>query len=383
MSSLDVSSEFKAALDAAAAGRDPMDAAFGGGISSSLMPTPGASSSVEAAESSEPQSQEGNGGSEPGEEGKTEGSTASPTTGVDPENPEGKPNPDTETVTWGGKEVKIDYTDRNQIKRDKALAMGARTWQAERDSALAKVKAFEAQEADNKDARDFRSALTDAFEKKGLKGLVNLLTQDETGYDKYIAAEVERRTAYAKATPEQRAILDEKEHLAQLKQELEYDRKNREKQIEMASKKEKDAIAATEASNEKAFLDIASTSKGKNSFAGTLDNEDLEAALDTRVWEKVKTELSSMPDDTELTQAMMDKLFNKYYTAISKGLSGKIEKQADSKLQEKKRDAQTKLSTTAKNNNMPRGAVEEFNKAADGGNWGDMFKMILGGKVKL
>jgi len=287
---------------------------------------------------------------------------------------------DTETVVWGGREVVIDYSNRDQIKKDKALAIGARKWQAERDELQKSLKDIQ---PDYEDAKNFRDTITSSWESKGLEGLVNLLTKDEGGYKKFLGQEIEKERAYASATPEQKAIMDERRANEQLRKELEADRKNRDKQIEEAKSREESASKKTEEANQTAFMEITGGSAKKFSFADKLGNSDIEAALDGKVWSKVRDELSKLPDDTDISPKLMDSLFSKHFETLNKSLNVKTQKEVEKKVEEKKVAAQTKVAAAASSSMNRPSNVEEFEKAGSDGDWGKMLKMAFSGRVKV
>jgi hypothetical protein len=282
--------------------------------------------------------------------------------------------------TKSGTEVKISYSDRAAIKQNALMALGARKWQAERDAAQAKLKELE---PDYNDAVEFRSSITSAFEKSGLEGLVNLLTNDAEGYKKFIAQELAVAKQYESASPEQRALLDERRANEQLKKELEADRKAREKQIQDAEAKSKQAAEREEQAQMVSFQEITGTSQKKFSFVGKLDNPDIEEALDNKVWGKVRGELEKLPDETEITPKLMDSLFSKHFDALQKGLNVKTAKEADKKVAEKKKEAQTKVAASAASAMGKKTAVEEFEEAGSKGDFASMLKMAFSGKVKV
>jgi hypothetical protein len=287
---------------------------------------------------------------------------------------------DTETVVWGGREVVIDYSNRDQIKKDKALAIGARKWQAERDELQKSLKDIQ---PDYEDAKSFRDTITSSWESKGLEGLVNLLTKDEGGYKKFLAQEIEKERAYASATPEQKAVMDERRANEQLRKELEADRKLREKLIEEQTKRQETITKNAEELNQSTFKEITGGSAKKFSFADKLGNPDIETALDSKVWSKVRDELNKMPEETELTPKLMDSLFSKHFETLNKSLNIKTQKEVEKKVEEKKVAAQTKVAATASSSMNRPSSVEEFEKAGNDGDWSKMLKMAFKGKVKV
>lgn len=299
---------------------------------------------------------------------------------ADAKAPESKASDKEVIKTNSGAEVTIDYGDREQIKRDKFLAIGARKWQSERD---ALQKKFSELEPDYKDAKEFRDTILGAFENKGLEGLVNLLTKNENGYKALLQQELEKEKLYANATPEQRALLDERAANEQLKKELAADRKRREDELARIESEKQKAAKVTEEANETAFREITGTSAKKHSFTGKFQNPDLEEALDTRVWSKVKAELNALPDETDLTPQLMDSLFSKHASVIEKGLKLQVSKETDKVVEDKKVAAQTKVAAQASSQMGKKSSVEEFNNSVGKGDFASAIKMALSGKVKL
>lgn len=372
---IDTGSILSSIQSSLAAGKDPMEAEFGN------TPTSDGISSGDEADPAEVTIEDGEGTGSPQEAGE---SSEESTPTVEDTTQESKPEDSVEIIkTKSGTEIKIDYSDRAAIKQDKLLALGARKWQAERDEAIAANQQWAAIEPDYRDAVEFRGAIKGAFEKNGLAGLVNLLTNDADGYKKFLAQELERERQYASASPEQRALLDEKRTNEQLKKELEADRKAREKQILDAEAKSKAAAEAEEQATVTAFQEISGASQKKFSFEGKLDNPDIEEALDNKVWAKVRADLETLPDETEISPRLMDKLFEKHAAAIQKGLKLKAENAAANVVKAKKEESQTKVAASAAAAMGKKTASQEFEEAGNKGDFASMLKMALGGKVKI
>ena len=100
-------------------------------------------------------------------------------------------------ATKDGKKIKIDYSDRNSIKRAHLLAKQGRTWQAERDNAIKERDELKTYGADRDEVLQ---ALEDA--KDDIPELYRLITGGED-WEAMIENEIRQREEIAQLTPEQ------------------------------------------------------------------------------------------------------------------------------------------------------------------------------------
>lgn len=365
--SSDVSSSFEAAMSAVSAGTNPMDAAFadvptsgGGGDSASLNEVSKFFDDEEAGVTSEEQSADGQTEAEPTQPAEV------PNNKEALKSSKGK---DIEklkvTGPNGPEEIEIDFSNREELKRQISMAYGARKWQNERDLAQKKLKEME---PDYKDATETRDAIVGAFKQKGFKGLVNLLLQDETGYDKLLDMEVQKRQAYTTATPELKAKMDAEARYEELLRQMQFKEEQNKLEQEKLTERQQQIAAEKQAVAEQSFTTMASTALQMNTFKGKLGDAELESRLDDSVWSSVRKALSQLPDDMDITQELLNSMVSKEVALFNKGLGRKVEADVKQSVEKTKQASANKLATAAQQGMGKNGNADKF---ADSLNKGD------------
>jgi hypothetical protein len=285
------------------------------------------------------------------------------------------------TVTGpnGKEEIEINYSDREAIKKAFSMSHGARKWAAERDSLAKRLKEIE---PDFDDAVKTRDTIVDTFKERGFKGLVNLLLQDEGGWQKLVDAEVEKAMLYRSATPEGKAKLEAEARYEEMYQKMKFQEEKNTREAALMEKRKQEAAAAEQASAEASFNTMASTSLKMHSFTGKLGDAELEARLDDSVWSGVRKALSQLPDDTDITPQLLDGLVAKEAALFSKGLGKKVESDVKQKVEQKKQDSATKLASAAQQGMGKSGAVEGFTDALNKGDTASAIKAWLSGGIR-
>lgn len=284
-----------------------------------------------------------------------------------------------EVVDWvsvtddtGRKKIKVDWNNKDQIKKQIELAYGARKWQAERDKLQRELKNIQ---PEYQDLKQSWGAIEQAFKSDGIKGLVNLLEGRQDAYDSWIAGQIQRANLRATASESELRQMDLEERLnreamerKKAQEELENYRKSLSQEKEVAEQKK------LEATIHPAF--------NKHRFAGSLGDEVLETQLDQAVWTQALSRLESLPEDTELTNSLVEKVFSETASTFRKAINSQANKQVKAVVQGRKDAAQAKVSASTVSA-MTRGASNAEADAASkikSGNLVDVIKGALSGK---
>lgn len=267
------------------------------------------------------------------------------------------PNPNVEEVIVtdesGKKRIKVDFSDREKLKKYVSAAAGMRKFQAERDQLKSKLGQLE---PEYQELKAGWSEMESAFSKGGIEGIINLLTNDPQGAEKYYAQKRQREQARENATPEQIARMD-------LEEKYHREQKEREKlQAEMEaylkeSRNNKDVaeLRSLEAQLAPAF--------DKYRFAGKLGDPRIEKRYDNAVWNEVIEQLKQLPDDAELSQATVERAFRDVSSDFRRAISTKVSENTKKVIAAKKMTAQEKATAaTVRAPSKPSGQIAELDQ---------------------
>lgn len=280
------------------------------------------------------------------------------------------------TDETGRRRIKIDWSNRDAIKKAVSMAAGARKWQSERDQLKSKL---ESQEKSAKDVQEAWDAVSKAYESQGIEGLVDLLAAEQGAYQKWMQSQLQKELAKRDASPEELERMQLKERL---------DKMERERSLESKRLKEREeAIAQERAAAEQAQLQsIVNPAFDKVRFAGTLGNEQLEDRLDRTVWSEAIDILSNIEEQQgrdSVTPAVTRKVFQEVAESLRGALQVKAKEEAAAASEVRKAQAATKVAAKAQTVQGSRQTdAESFKKNISDGNWSAALASMLSGKVK-
>lgn len=377
-----VSNPVNAALEAFKAGKDPETAVYG--TTGTINP-----SSVEASDDSSGSSEDSFFGLAEGEsnvqseesqaDSEAKSDVEESTDDVLSQKSEKKvaPQPEIEEIIisdeQGRKKIKVDWNDREKLKKYVQMAAGMRKFQAERDRTAAQLKA---QEAKLTELETSWKSIEQAYQQEGLRGLVNLLTNKPDGYEQYMEQEVARRDRIKTASP---AELEK----MQIEEQLQKERRERERLEKQVNESLKKAEAEREMAQQKALESKLHPAFDKYRFAGKLNNPVVEEQYDRAVWNLTLSRLEELPEDVELTTQLIDKEFRTVASNFRSALQQQAEKKASQVVAQKRVNAQEKVASQAVNGMKSNAAVEAFKGDIRSGNLTNALRAVLGGKVKL
>ena len=351
-----------------------MDAAF------SDVPTSGRESDVNPNEVSKYFDAEAEGNNEESKESQGDETVPTDPAPANQESSSGKKNTsDIERIKvtgpHGPEEIEINYSEKEAIKKAFSMSHGARKWASERDSLAKRLKDME---PDYKDSVETRDAIVGAFKQKGFKGLVNLLLQDEKGYDNLLEMEVQKRQAYTTATPELKAKMDAEARYEELLRQMQFKEEQTKLENEKLTKRQAQIAAEQQAVAEQSFTTMASTALQMNSFKGKLGDVELESRLDDSVWSNVRKALSQLPDDMDITQELLNSMVSKEVGLFNKGLGRKVEADVKQSVDKTKQASANKLATAAQQGMGKNGAADKFADSLSKGNTADAVRAFFG-----
>lgn len=284
---------------------------------------------------------------------------------------------DIEEITFtdhkGRRTVKVDFSDRNKMKKIASLAYGARKFQVERDQ----VKQELAKEReDSKGAKEDLKKFESIYDSQGLIGLA-LMLEGQEGVDKLVKAHLAEQERWSDMTPAERnAELKAKEAEARASKEEE-SRKDYEKRLAELDARQKDA-------DEKAFDSKLHPAFDRYRYAGKLGDPVAEHRLDTAIWNDVMDSLTPyVKQDIEITQAMIDKEFRKARQEWDKTINKQVDKNTKVAVHKAKTNAQSKAQAKVSQGLQTNQDTEKFKQDINSGNIRDALRSIISGKVKL
>jgi hypothetical protein len=299
----------------------------------------------------------------------------------EPENPEvaqspdgkkAQPSKDVEEIlvsdAEGRKKIKVDFSDKEKLKRYVAKAYGADKFREERDKYKTQLDKID---PEYKELKQGWTELNGAYEQGGMRGLVNLLLDDNQGYDKFIQAEIAKAEKLKNASPEELRNL-------QLEERFESERKEREKLAKKIAERDAQELTSRQESQESHLKALIEPAFNKYRFSGKLGDAEVEQAYDEAVWTRAIKQLRPVPDDVELSSAQVEDIFRKQAALYQKAVSKQVETKTKQVMGRKKLDAQERATATVSKAN--RTGVRETDLEADlhGGNFGGAFKNFFG-----
>lgn len=288
--------------------------------------------------------------------------------------------PDKEVITItddkGRRQVEIDYSNREAIKKAFQFQHGARKWQAERDKALETVKGKDSELAQIK--QDW-SMLDQAFQ-KGPEHLFDLL-QGQGSFEKLLNKHTEKQEFLKNASPREIAELETRERAETQTRELEKLRKDNEDF-------KKQMMSEREQTEEKALESKVHPIFDKYRFADKLGSAEDEHLFDSLLWSQALQRLEPYEEKgVAITQELIDKEFKAVATSIRNRINVQAEKKATKVVEQKKREATENVQAKVKSGYKTGGTAQEARELMQKGDltsllkgWGKYGSLFNGGK---
>lgn len=261
------------------------------------------------------------------------------------------------------RKVKVDYSDKDNIKKAFSMAAGARKWQAERDSLKKELDSFK--ETSGKKVENWDS-ISSVYEKQGIQGLVNFLEGSEEAFEKLVDRTIQEREWKNTASPEELELHRYRQEQAQKESEVEKLRRELEdiKNTQLSAKEE------AELSTLKAEINPVFD---KYRFSGKLNNPVHEEMLDDMLWTNAMKQLEDLPDEASITPTLVNKVFRNYANNLRTLVNKQAEQKASQTIQKKKRQATETVQVKASKSLNNKGAVTAKDLIKEG-RIGDLFR---------
>lgn len=268
---------------------------------------------VEDGEGSEPEESEEDGDSE------------------EAEDDESKAEDDIEIIaTKDGKQVKIDYSDRDRIKKAHLLARQGRIWQSERDNALKENEALKESSSSNAEILETLEAVKD-----DIPELFRIITGGED-WDAMIENEIRQREEIAQLTPEQLNVYNK--HRLNEKRDRELAR--REAEWEKKLQDAEDTRTKADQDTQRALINGAFN---EYRFNGQLNDKVKEHKLDQMVWNNVVKQI----DGKDLSESEVREFIKREFDVLRSSIIDNTKRKAATTKRKKVAKATKKAAASA------------------------------------
>lgn len=273
----------------------------------------------------------------------------------------------------GRRKIKVDFNDREKIKKYVAMAAGGKKWKVEKEQFAAELKELKPK---YDEMRQMWDELNDLYEDGGHKALIDRIVGEEGAWDKIIAAEIEKARAMEDASPAELERI-------KLQEELEKERKLRERTLKQQEKLQQERELEREATSRKELESQVHPAFDRYRFAGQLGDSEAEERLDAAIWSTAISNLQGLPEDVELTKTVIDREFRNVANSFRKVLKNQATSETKKAITKKKQDATTKVAAAAmkgiKSNASRDSHLENIKK----GNIQDSLAALLSGNLKF
>lgn len=291
--------------------------------------------------------------------------TSTDTDSSEDSSPEAKISPDVEEIVIsddkGRRKIKVDYSNKEQVKNFVKMAYGARKWQAERDQARAEVAPVRQQ---LEEMRTNWDTLENAFRSNGIEGVIDLLEGSKGAYKTHLGKAMERQEFLRRASPEELEALEAKELAANRSTENDRLRKEFEElKAKVSADKEASETRAVESRIHPAF--------DKYRFADKLGDPNDESMFDQMLWRTAMDRLEPYEEQYgnagSIPQEVIEREFRAVAQSIRKRISVQAEKKAGKVLEQKKQEATEHVQAKVQSGYKTGGARVEAQKLMNQG----------------
>jgi hypothetical protein len=265
----------------------------------------------------------------------------------------------------GKRKVEIDFSNKDQLRKYVQMAHGARKWQAERDQARQQLTETKSQ---FEDLKGTWSSLEKAYQEEGIAGVIDLLQGEKGSHQTWVQKQMEREQFLAKASPEQRRLLEQQERLEKLEREDSRRQKDYEERIQrMESEREQTELRSLESRINPVF--------DKYRFADKFGDAQTETLFDEMLWNSALKRLEPYEDKgIEITPELVDREFKAVATALRKRISVQAEKKAAKAVEQKKQEATENVQSATKAGYSTGGTAKEAKDLLNKGDIAGIFK---------
>lgn len=236
----------------------------------------------------------------------------------------------------GKRKLKLDWNNRDEIKKYVQMAHGARKWQAERDSARGELTKVNSEYKELKETFD---TLDKAWKQGGHQALINLLSGNPKGFEEFERQVVAKYKFLENATPEQKKAYE-------IQQELDRERKEKQRIMDEQKAFLDKMTQEKEAAEAKQVESMVYPSFEKYRFSGKLGDETIEHHLDSAIWTQAIANLEKL-DEGEISQERIDREFRTVAATFGKAIGKQASETAKKVIASKKADAKEAVTSAA------------------------------------
>lgn len=263
----------------------------------------------------------------------------------------------------GRKKIKVDYSNKEVIKKAHQKAAAADLYRLQRDAA--KKEAAELKEL----AEHFKK-LDQAYEKESVLGVVKSMKGGQEALDALIEAKLAEREAVAAMSPEERRAWELEQETIHGNKEVQRLREQLEAREARDREREEQAkVAEVERLVTPAF--------DRYRFKGKLNNEEHEYILDKMLWTQVEDELNELPEEIPLTQALVDRAYRNNAAKIRKMMSLQAEKKVKKIVDKKKANALASTQVAASKKIQKKDAGQTIAEDLQKGNFNSLINKFF------
>lgn len=255
----------------------------------------------------------------------------------------------------GRKKIKVDYSDKERIKRAYQKEVAADLYKVQRDSIKKENESL-------KETAQFFNKLDEAFVKSGPLGVIRSMKGGSEALEALIEEKIAEREAVAAMSPEEKRIWEKEQEAAHGNKEVERLRA----QLEARDKADQErAEQAKVAEIEK----LVTPAFERYRFQGKLNNEEHEYILDKMLWTQVEDELNDLPEEIPLTQAMVDSTYRNTAAKIRKMMSLQADTKVKKIVDNKKAKALASAQVAAKSKIVKKSQSDKLAEALQTGDF--------------
>jgi len=272
-----------------------------------------------------------------------------------------QPAEDFEYVSAGGRKIKVDYSDKDKIKKAYQMAAGMRKFQKERDDARKNMDTLKSEVAELK---DMWSKIETAAGRNDYNELMRIMTAGKMDFDSVLQQRLEKEKAREEATEDEIRQMDLEDQIRALQDKLDKQNAEFEERVTKAQQNMEEAeLRSLESKINPAF--------DRYRFAGKLGDPDAEHMMDEMLWTRTLTKLDDYEDLTP-------EIIRKEFKAISEALNKVVNKQVSTKqketAKERKRIAKNTAQVQTRRGHIDNDTKREVANKIKSGNYVDVFK---------
>lgn len=276
-------------------------------------------------------------------------------TSADAENADEGLSENIEEITVKGKDgkrknIKVDFSDKEKIKKYVQKAANASRLQSERDALTAQVQKLE-------ESQKALDSLQETMDVDGIEGLLDKLLADNGGYQAWIDQKLERYEERQGASEEELKYLEEQEKREAIERRLRYMEERQELDKERAAQEREQAeIAKIESQVNPIFF--------KYAFDNKLGDSVLEQRYNQAMHKDVMSTLDSLEEKgVTITEKVIEREFAKFAKPLMKAINKKVKSNTAKHISNKKKNATSSAQHAARKGYSKNATEQEIEKA--------------------